>query len=716
MLHPLSRQNLNFRLRLAYGAFTRCVQRLNRKLNFSDSERIIDRQANTEMNTTYSGLRLPIALMLLTLIGLLAIPSARAAEIIVDDDCTLADAIESANTDSVVGGCPAGDGADTIGLSADIKLREATPLISTEIAIAGNGYTIDGSGEFEILNVGEEGKLQVSHLTFTRGFGSNGGAISVSYGDVVISDCVFHKNQANSSGGALDVIYGSATIIRSTFSDNVAQGGGGALVFGSATVTISESVFSGNSANLAGAIGSQASELTISDSVFSENNTNYDGGAIGGEDAPLTISGSTFSNNTAAGHGGAIYYEATEVTVTDSAFDGNFAQETGGALYIKDAMLNISASNFDDNNAVKAGGAIDLNAVTATISDSGMSGNKAEAAGAFVIEGGDVTVERSKITRNSAEFGGAAWAFGGKLAITDSVLRENKAAIFAGAIMGMNDAELEISQSWFDANEARDFGGALAVGQSQARVSNSTFSGNVASYGGALADYVSSARYDISNSTFSGNRARNYGGALNLVQASTADITHVTMVGNSAERGHAIAVNEDASIRMRKSIVSGEWGQCAGTLAENSDNLISDGSCATTLKGDPKLGGLVQTDESATPYHPLLSVSSLIDAVDCDSHFAADQIGTARPQGAACDIGAIEYDPAAADELCFITTTHVLRYREQPGGSVIGTVPEGATYGSLGYADGWHQIEYNNQIGWISADYVVAEGICEGLE
>lgn len=598
------------------------------------------------MNTACSGLKLTVCIALLALLSLFAIPSARAADITVDDGCTLADAIEAANSDAPVGGCPAGEGADTISLSADIKLTEASPRITTEIAIAGNGFTIDGSREFEILRIGEDGKLEVSHLTFTNGFGENGGAISAAYGDVVISDCVFHMNQASSSGGAIDVIYGSVTIVRSTFSDNVAQGGGGALVLGAATATISESVFSGNSGNLAGGIGSQESKLTITDSVFSDNTSNYDGGAIGGEDAPLTISGSRFINNTASVSGGAISFEATDVSIADSVFEANFAQKYGGALHMKDATLDISASSFDDNHAGSAGGAISTNEVAATVTDSALRGNRSQAAGAIIVQGGDSTLERSEITRNTAEFGGAAWAFGGKLTITDSLLRENEATLLAGAVLGMSQAEIEVSNSWFDGNEAEDVGGALALSEASASVSSSTFSDNLASYGGALADSSGPGSFVISNSTFSGNRAHKFGGALILAIASTADIAHVTMVGNTAERASAIAGYEDSSIRMRNSIVTGEQGyQCAGTLAENSDNFISDGSCATALKGDPKLGGIAESDDGGPPYYPLLRNSPLINAVDCDPNLATDQIGTPRPQGKACDIGAIEYVP-----------------------------------------------------------------------
>ena len=481
-------------------------------------------------------------------------------------------------------------------------------------------------------------------------------------------------------------------------------------------VTISESVFTGNSGNLAGAIGSQASELTINASVFSENNSNYGGGAIGGEDAPLTITGSRFTDNTAAENGGAISYEATAVSIRDSVFEGNFAQEYGGALDMKDAALTISASSFIGNSADKAGGAISTAAGSSTISESAIAGNRAEAAGAISIEGGDMTVVRSRIARNSADFAGAAWAFGGVMTIADSVLNENAASLFAGAVLGMNYAEVEVVNSWFDANEAENVGGAFALTSANASVSATTFSDNVATYGGALADYSSPGNYVIRNSTFSGNRARKFGGALIMVEASTADIAHVTMAGNTAERGNAITAYEDASIRMRNSVVTGEWGQCAGTLAENTDNLISDGSCATALTGDPKLGGLFAPDDGAPPYYPLLRISPLIDAVDCDPDLTTDQVGTPRPQEAACDIGAIEFDRSAAADECIITTTHVLRFRADPGGSVLGNVPEDTTRRALNYAPGWYQIEYNNQNGWISADYAVADGACEGGE
>ncbi len=594
------------------------------------------------------GLRAPVLLMSLALLLLFAIPKARAADIVVDAGCTLADAIEAANTDAAVGGCPAGDGADTIRLTRDVTLTAKLPPISSELTIAGANRTISGADEFNIFEV-LEGTLTVSNLTMTGGSTRYGGAIFANNANLTIIDSVLRGNRAEVSGGAMAVQWGTLTVSGSTFEDNVAEGAAAAIVILEAQASISDSAFSNNRAYFNGAIGNQGGDVTITDSVFRHNSSDLDGGAIGGEDGPLTISGCNFTDNRAKENGGAIFYETAAIVIKNSIFDGNYAQEDGGAIYTEDADLSLSTGSLSGNSADGAGGAIGTIGGKATISNTELSDNQAEAAGALVSEHGTVTIEHSELRRNSASIAGAVWGFGGKLIVRDSVLEQNTSASSAGAILGTTNAELEISNSWFVANQAEEMGGAIALGGAEATIRGSSFGDNQAGYGGALADFPDPATYVISNSTFSGNHASGFGGALNLFLASSADATHVTMVDNRAERGHSIVVYVDAEIRLRNSIVAGEWGQCAGALAENSDNLISDGSCATALTGDPKLGGLVTPDDGAPSYFPLLPDSPAIDAVDCDQNLATDQIGTPRPQGAACDIGAIEYIPENSD-------------------------------------------------------------------
>ena len=58
---------------------------------------------------------------------------------------------------------------------------------------------------------------------------------------------------------------------------------------------------------------------------------------------------------------------------------------------------------------------------------------------------------------------------------------------------------------------------------------------------------------------------------------------------------------------------------------------------------DPMLGERVEPEDGSPAYFPLLADSRAIDAADDDYCPDTDQIGTARPQGAGCDVGAIEY-------------------------------------------------------------------------
>ena len=70
-----------------------------------------------------------------------------------------------------------------------------------------------------------------------------------------------------------------------------------------------------------------------------------------------------------------------------------------------------------------------------------------------------------------------------------------------------------------------------------------------------------------------------------------------------------------------------------------------DGSCDAEFSGNPMLGDLVEAEDGSPAYFPLLAGSPAIDAANSDFCPETDQIGTERPQGEGCDIGAIEFIP-----------------------------------------------------------------------
>ena len=129
-------------------------------------------------------------------------------------------------------------------------------------------------------------------------------------------------------------------------------------------------------------------------------------------------------------------------------------------------------------------------------------------------------------------------------------------------------------------------------------------------------------------------------------------MTHLTIAGNTAFPESASLYNR-GTLALRNSIIaeSIEGADCLTNvvLSENSGNLIEDGTCSPALSGDPLLGEA----EGSPAYLPLEASSPAIGAAD-QAHCAdVDQAGTVRPQGEACDIGAIEY----AGEVVAVTDT-----------------------------------------------------------
>ena len=131
-------------------------------------------------------------------------------------NCTLRDAITSAETDTATGGCSAGSGPDTIELpaNADIVLYEidneltgsnGLPAVTSEIIVNGNDATVRrvsaSNFRFFFLDFGSE--MTLNRLTLQDGVNSSaGGAIHGFNANLTINQSNFVNNQG-SSGGAI---------------------------------------------------------------------------------------------------------------------------------------------------------------------------------------------------------------------------------------------------------------------------------------------------------------------------------------------------------------------------------------------------------------------------------------------------------------------------------------------------------------------------------
>lgn len=132
------------------------------------------------------------------------------AEIVVEGDCTLVDAITAANSDAATGGCIAGDpGLDTIILTADVTLikvdniadwRNGLPSVTSEITVEGNGFSVardEAAPNFRVFHVADGGSLDLRATTITNGSvsGAPGGGIFVR-GNLAMSNATVSGNSA----------------------------------------------------------------------------------------------------------------------------------------------------------------------------------------------------------------------------------------------------------------------------------------------------------------------------------------------------------------------------------------------------------------------------------------------------------------------------------------------------------------------------------------
>lgn len=224
---------------------------------------------------------------------MLARPAAAATITVDGTNCTLVEAIDSANNDNAAGnGCANGSGADTITLQTDVTLTASNnggnegdnglPQISSAITIEGGGHTLSRGASaplFRFFFVQAGGALTLNRLTLSKG-----DALDANY----------------NHGGAI-FNRGTVTVNNSTFSGNNGDYGGAIYNLYRATLTVNNSTFSGNNASTGGGIANSAGTATVNNSTFSGNTANQRGGGIyNAPSSTLTLARSLFSGNSAS--------------------------------------------------------------------------------------------------------------------------------------------------------------------------------------------------------------------------------------------------------------------------------------------------------------------------------------------------------------------------------------------------------------------------------
>jgi CSLREA domain-containing protein len=351
----------------------------------------------------------------------------------------------------------------------------------------------------------------------------------------------------------------------------------------------------------------------------------YGGGAF--NTGHLLVSNSIVTANRAtagggiANAGGTVLLRNSNVTGNHAPFYGGGGIQNGGIRNVA-GTVEVIASTVAGN--VSGGDGIANDGGTAAVTGSTLSGNKAgQSPGGAIANYGPLTLLRDTLSGNRAAYGGALEAAyagtPGRQIVTGSALTGNKALA----------------------------GGAIDDGTDTLFVTASTLAGNSATLGGAIEVEGASFVY-LRNSTLTGNSARSgTGGAIDTYACGGGVVSYTTIAGNSS------GLNLPCSnLEVTGSIIatSAPGPNCAGAAPHESAgyNLDTGVSCAfakpTDLTAaDPQLGPLAANGGPTLTRAPA-DGSPAIDhggtrATGCP---AADQRGVSRPQGPACDIGAVE--------------------------------------------------------------------------
>lgn len=589
-----------------------------------------------------------------------AAPGAMAAMITVDStadmssdsQCTLRDAITSANMNEDTGGCMAGDEtSDTIVFSdgvaggtimlggtalptvaADSVLTIGTSASADDDDADSNGVTIDANQMSRIFV--NRGNLTLNELTLVNGLAdtadgddANGSAADDRSGGAILND----------EGGILTVNGGA-------MNNNTSDRAGGAIEEASGTgagtvaVALNDVDFSGNDAGMTPGNGgvlhvTGTADIAVNGGTF-DSNTAREGGALWNNGGTMTIDGAMFTANTATGPsgeqgGGAIYGEGLSdpddsdsavggtITVTGATFadntvgsddvdqmDGSDSQASGGAILASDgSALNVADSVFRDNGARRAGGAIEVRAgsattldnVSATGNDAGM--NPGNGGVLHMTGAADVDVLGGVYRNNTAVEGGAFWNNGGTLDLTGVALIANDAS---------GD---EADQGGGAVYSEADAGGTVTI--DGGRIALNTASGMSGSGGGILMNTGSTL--NMTGGQIAGNTANRAGGGIENAGAAVT-LTSVALGGVNANfandagsnpgNGGGLHIGGEGTALLTRSSVGyntavnggGLWNSGAGTLTVDTStvaNNTADRGAGVYLDG---AGGTIALD------------------------------------------------------------------------------------------------------------------------
>lgn len=562
----------------------------------------------------------------------------------VTSNCSLREAIQTANTNADFGGCT----------HTGIFNAAVTDVINLPTLGAGGFFTLTRIGTDDNNNSGD---LDIAGLLRIEGAST---ANSVIRGDTTDPDSDRHR--------LVHVISGTVTLndltLRDGLEDGTTAGGGLRTEPGSTTILNRVAVLNNSAGGNAGGILNRGT-MTLNESTVRANRTTDAGEGGGGifnsPNAVLTLNDSRVLDNVAEVaddafecQGGGIYNAADAVlTLDNSVVDGNIAD--GRQLAFTQAF----------GGGIRAGGTVDL--IQSSVTNNLAAGETAEGGGIFFLLGSTGLIDRSVVAFNVADdrnvldtsAGGGINSRLGFATIQDSVISGNEAEA-GGGLHGrfrILRSTVANNRAQGDVNDSRG-GGITITGASE--IVNTTIIGNTTDRdGGGIHFGAASSTTRVLSSTIVANASDRNGGGVD-VGGGNFTLANTVLAGNSA--GNAGAECSGTLVSDGNNLVQATAG--CGFVATAGDRTgVAAGLAPVASNGGPIAGsslGIISAMQTRVP----LPTSLLVDAgaangcTDANGQqLPTDQIGRARaidgPDAdttARCDIGAIEFVDAILED------------------------------------------------------------------
>ena len=255
--------------------------------------------------------------------------------------------------------------------------------------------------------------------------------------------------------------------------------------------------------------------------------------------ATLSVVGGAFADNAATDDGGAVRLDGAAGTFTDTLFYDNAAGRSGGAVYaFGDSDVLLTDATVLRNTAEFFGGAVSagigsfgegLDGSAVTITGGYFALN--ESPGWVVRSGGELTVAGATFSTNT----GGAVAMSGGGSVADSLFFRNAHEGSSGGALFVSDSDVTVTDSTFRGNSAR-FGGAVAMdGEATLSLVNVRMFANGATSSGGAVHQEGDSDVTVEGGRYAQNRAGFVGGAFTAGQdADSLSLSNLSINRNVA--------------------------------------------------------------------------------------------------------------------------------------------------------------------------------------